>query len=348
MSEHSKNSSQHHILILGSGSFGTSLAVMAAQHCNATVTLWSPFQNEVDQLLEKRVHEKLLPGIDIPTEVEITTSLAPAKTADLVIIATPSFAVRETARKIHDYVSPGVPIACVSKGLEASSYKTLSTIIGEELPNNPTVALSGPSHAEEVARGVPTTVVSASRDREAAQKVQDLLMNETLRIYVNDDVLGVEFGGALKNIIALTAGILDGLEVGGDNTKAALMTRGITEIARLGVALGAKSETFGGLSGMGDLIVTCSSMHSRNRRCGILIGQGKTPTEAMQEIGMTVEGYPATKTAYELAQKNNIYMPITERVFRVLYREEDPNKMIEELMVLPKRHESETIWLLTR
>ena len=206
--------------------------------------------------------------------------------------------------------------------------------------------MSGPSHAEEVGRGAPTTITVASREREAAEEVQDLLMNPALRLYVNDDVTGVELGGALKNVIALAAGIADGLQLG-DNAKAALMTRGITEIARLGVAMGAKTETFAGLSGIGDLIVTCTSMHSRNRRAGILIGQGKSAEEAVREVG-TGEGYPCAKTAYELGQKLRVEMPIVEQAYGVLYQKKPPAQALRDLMTRPKRHESEVIWLLGR
>ena len=336
------------IAVMGAGGFGTALSVMANKACGAEVIMWSPFEAEVAMLDKNRRHEKLLPGIEIPAEIEITTSLNGISGADLVIIATPSRAVRETAARLKDILPRQIPVACVSKGIEDKSYKTLSDVIADELPLHSVVALSGPSHAEEVARGVPTTVVAASRSRAAAETAQDLLMNESLRIYVNDDIAGVELGGALKNIIALAAGALDGLGIGGDNTKAALMTRGITEIARLGTALGAKSETFAGLSGIGDLIVTCSSMHSRNRRFGILIGQGKTVDEALAEVGMTVEGYPCAKTAYELAKKMRVEMPIIEATYGVLYEKMPPIDAIRGLMERPKRHESEAIWLLSR
>ena len=335
-----------HIFIIGAGGFGTALAVMAQKY-GARVSLYSPFENEVETLRREREHKKLLAGIVLAQEIEITASLKGIEDAALVLLATPSFAVRSAAHSLAAVLPQGVPVVCVSKGLEADTYKTLSEVLDEELPRNPNVIVSGPSHAEEVARGVPTTVVAASRSRTAAEFVQDTLMNETFRVYVSDDVLGVELGGALKNIIALAAGVLDGLG-GGDNTKAALMTRGITEIARLGVALGAKTETFGGLSGIGDLIVTCSSQHSRNRRCGILIGQGVPPVQAVEQIGMTVEGYPCTKAAYELAKKHRIYMPIVDEAYSVLYGGREPQEAIRNLMDRPKRHESETIWLLSR
>ncbi|MDL2234094.1 NAD(P)-dependent glycerol-3-phosphate dehydrogenase [Ruminococcaceae bacterium OttesenSCG-928-L11] len=336
------------ILIMGAGGFGTALAVMISRFCSADVTVWSPFEEEAAQLRDTRANERLLPGIAIPGDIAITTEIAAAPTPDLVILATPSFAVRETARRLAGVLPREVPVACVSKGLEGETGKTLSEVIAEELPANACVAISGPSHAEELARGIPTTIVAASRSRAAAETVQDLLMNETLRIYVNDDITGVELGGALKNIIALAAGVLDGLAIGGDNTKAALMTRGITEIARLGIALGAKTETFAGLSGIGDLIVTCSSMHSRNRRFGMLIGQGKSVGDALAEVGKTVEGYPCTKTAHFLAEKLRIEMPIVDVTYQVLYGSLSPLEGVKSLMERPKRHESETIWLLSR
>ena len=335
-----------HIFVMGAGGFGTALSVMCARFGHK-VTLWSPFREEADALGEKRENPRLLPGVVIDKRIEITTGLEAVPSADMLLLATPSGVVRATAQRIAGLVGRGVPVACVSKGLEAGTFKTLSQVLEEELPHNHSVALSGPSHAEEVARGVATKVVAASRSRDAAEQVQDILMNETFRIYVGDDVLGVELGGAMKNVIALAAGVLDGLG-GGDNTKAALMTRGVAEIARLGLALGAKSETFAGLSGIGDLIVTCNSMHSRNRRFGMLIGQGVPVDEALEQIGMTVEGYPCAKTGHELSQKHRIDMPITAEVYNVLYEGKSPADVIKDLMERPRRHESETIWLLSR
>lgn len=334
------------IMILGAGGFGTALAVLCHKN-GAQVTIWSPFEQEAGMLRAERENKKLLAGIKIDPAINITTSLDSLEAQNLIIIATPAAAVRATAKRLAENGLPhSVVVSCVSKGLEADTYKTITEVIAEELPRNPIVAISGPSHAEEVGRGVATTVVAASRSREAAEYVQDTLMNESFRIYVSDDVLGVEYGGALKNIIALAAGVLDGLG-SGDNTKAALMTRGLAEIARLGIARGAKAETFAGLSGIGDLIVTCSSMHSRNRRCGILIGKGMPPQQAVAEIGMTVEGYPCTKAAYELAKRQNISMPIVEQAYKVLYENHPIGSVIKDLMGRPKRHESETIWLLS-
>ncbi|MGI5966049.1 MULTISPECIES: NAD(P)H-dependent glycerol-3-phosphate dehydrogenase [Anaerotruncus] len=334
------------IMILGAGGFGTSLAVMCEKNGHH-VTLYSPFQKEIEVLSAEREHKKLLPGVHIPETIKMTWQLPEKVDHDLVIVATPSFAVRGVCASIKDRIVPKTVVACVAKGFELETLKTLDTVMGEELPQNGIVMLSGPSHAEEVGRGVPTTIVAASRSRAAAEFAQDTLMNPALRIYVNDDVTGVELGGALKNVIALAAGIVDGLELG-DNPKAALMTRGITEIARLGVAMGAKTETFAGLSGIGDLIVTCTSMHSRNHRAGILIGKGRTAQQAIDEVGMTVEGYTATKCAHELADRTGVEMPIMQQVYAVLYEGKTPEDAIRDLMGRPKRHESEVIWLLSR
>lgn len=332
------------ISILGAGGFGCALAIMCASNGHK-VHLWTNSPAEVEALNRDREHKKLLPGVPIPPSVDITLDLSPISGAEMVILAVPSFAIREVSHKAAALVPQGIPVACVAKGFEPNTFLPLADVIEEEMPHNPCVILSGPSHAEEVGRGVPTTIVAASRNRAAAELVQDHLMNPLFRIYVNDDVTGVELGGALKNVIALAAGIGDGLKIG-DNAKAALMTRGITEIARLGVAMGAKSETFAGLSGIGDLIVTCTSMHSRNRRAGILIGQGKTAQEAMQEVGAVVEGYYAAKSAYELGRKMGIDMPITEAAYRVLYENADVKASVQALLSRQRKAESENAsWL---
>lgn len=329
--------------VLGAGGFGIALSVM----CNKMdheVTLWSAFPAEIAAIVRDGQNLRLLPKVKIPQEIHLSNELSDLQGSDLIILAVPSFAIRETAAKLRPFLTAGNVLATVAKGMEDKTHKRLSQVIREELPECEIVVLSGPSHAEEVATGVPTTVVAASENRAAAEHVQDLLMNSTLRIYVNDDLKGVEFGGALKNVIALAAGVCDGLKMG-DNTKAALMTRGITEIARLGVAMGASYETFGGLSGIGDLIVTCTSMHSRNRRAGIYIGQGNTARQALEKVGMTVEGYLATKAAYELAKQQGVEMPIVEQCYEVLYKNKAPKEAIADLMGRPKRHESESIWL---
>ena len=313
------------IAVLGCG-FGTALAVMA-DSCGHQVTLWSLFPQELEEIRRDGEQKKLLPGVSVPERMVLTSDISCLADCELCIMAVPSFAVRQTARRAAPYLRANTIVVNVAKGLEDGSYKRLSQVLEEELPQQKIVAMSGPSHAEEVGRGAPTTITVASRERTAAEEVQDLLMNPTLRLYVNDDVTGVELGGALKNVIALAAGIADGLQLG-DNAKAALMTRGITEIARLGVAMGAKTETFAGLSGIGDLIVTCTSMHSRNRRAGILIGQGKNAEEAVQKL--------------------RVEMPIVEQAYAVLYEEKPPAKALQDLMTRPKRHESEVIWLLGR
>jgi glycerol-3-phosphate dehydrogenase (NAD(P)+) len=332
------------IAILGSGGFGTSLAVMS-YHYGHQVVLWSKFEEEINAIRNYGENRKLLPGIAIENGIGLTTDLERIKGADLLIFAVPSFAVRETARSVKPFVSENTVVVNVGKGLEAGSLKRLSAVIGEELNSEKVVALSGPSHAEEIARGMPTTIVAASEDRKSAEYVQDILMNKTLRIYVSDDVIGVEIGGALKNIIAVCAGICDGMGLG-DNTKAALMTRGIAEIARLGVCMGGHEATFAGLAGIGDLIVTCTSMHSRNRRAGILIGQGLSAQQAVERVG-TVEGYHAAKTAWELAKSVDVTMPIVEQLHGVLYEHKDIRVSVENLMDRPKRHENEQVWQKT-
>ena len=331
------------ISVLGSGGWGTALALVLLDNGH-DVTLWSYTQEESNVLAAQR-ENPLLKGVPLPQELKLTAALDCVKGCGAVVLATPSFAVRSTARAVAPLLEPDTVLISVSKGIEKDTSLTLTEAIAQEVGNRfPIVALSGPSHAEEVGRHVPTVVVSASKDRSAAELVQDLFMNERFRVYASDDVVGVELGAALKNVIALCAGISDGMGFG-DNTKAALMTRGLTEIARLGVALGGRQETFAGLSGVGDLIVTCTSMHSRNRRCGILIGKG-TPTEqAVKEIGAVVEGYYAAATARALAQKAGVEMPITEAAYQVLYNGKDPRKVIVDLMTRKRRHELEDSWV---
>ena len=331
------------ITIMGTGGFGVALAVMCHKFGHQ-VTLWGKFPEEIQQIRRYGEHKKLLPGVAVDSGIHLTSDLEEGREAEVVILAVPSFAVRETARAAHGILGEKTVVANVAKGLESGTLKRLSQVIEEEITDHPIVILSGPSHAEESARGVPTTIVAASKCRESAEYIQDTLSNKTLRIYVSDDVVGVELGGALKNIIAVCAGICDGLQLG-DNAKAALMTRGIAEIARLGTAMGAEAETFSGLAGIGDLIVTCTSLHSRNHRTGILIGQGLTPDEAIERVGMTVEGCIATKSAYELAREKRVSMPIVEQLYDVLYHQKDIKEAIADLMGRPKRHENEKIWL---
>lgn len=333
------------IAVLGSGGWGTALAITASRKGHL-VSLWSKFQNEIEEIKNSGENKKLLPGVIIPKSIFLTSDLAEAvEGAELIVFAVPSFAVRETARTLKTVLLNAEPtIVNVAKGIEEGSLKRLSEVIQEEIPLARVAVLSGPSHAEEVSREIPTTVVSAAEDILVAEYVQEIFASGTFRIYTNSDIIGVELGAALKNVIALCAGICDGLGLG-DNTKAALITRGITEIARLGEALGAKQETFGGLSGIGDLIVTCTSMHSRNRRAGILIGSGRTAEQAIKEIGMTVEGYHATKTAKELADRAGVEMPIVEQCYAVLYEDLPAKNAISNLMSRPYRHENESIWI---
>lgn len=329
------------IAILGCG-FGTALAVLFDKYGHK-ITLWSPFEEEVEQISRERENKKLLPGVKISDTISLTNDLNCVREAEVVILAVPSMHIRQTVRKLNGLVNEKAIIVNVAKGLEEDTLFRLSQVIKSELPENSIVSLSGPSHAEEVARDMPTTVVASSENMDAAVKVQDLLTNRTLRIYVNSDLVGVELGGMLKNVIALCAGVCDGLGYG-DNTKAALITRGITEIARLGVAMGAKTETFAGLTGIGDLVVTCTSMHSRNRRAGILIGKGIDPEEAVRQIG-TVEGYYATKVGWKLKQRYNVEMPILEQCYLVLFEGKRPVEAVNDLMSRSLKHETESTWL---
>lgn len=324
------------IIVLGSGGWGTALGVMAHRHGN-DVTLWSPFEKEIEDIREHSEHRKLLPGVGVAQTIGLTTDISCVSDADLIIVVVPSFAVASTCNQMRPYLKEKALIAIAAKGLDEKTYCCFSDIIEKELPNARVTVISGPSHAEEVGRGIPTSVVSASKDMDAAKEVQDILMNPEFRIYSSNDMIGVQLGGALKNVIALCAGICDGLQMG-DNTKAALMTRGLAEMKRLGLTLGADPDTFSGLSGMGDLIVTCGSMHSRNRRAGIMIGQGIKPEEAVKSVG-TVEGYLVLQTAYALAKKNNVEMPITEACYRVCFEGKSARDAIATLMERPKKQE---------
>lgn len=331
------------IFICGAGAFGSALAV-ACLRAGQQVTVWSRSQPQWLQEGSPRQHPKL-PGVQLPEEIQFTTSLEEAKDCQLLLLAVPSYAIRETCRRLRPHLGREAIAICAAKGLEEESFRDFVSVMEEELPENPCGALSGPSFAAEIARGIPTTVVVANRNQAAAQQVQELLMNSSLRIYLSDDVIGVELGGALKNIIAVCSGICDGLLQGAANPKAALMTRGITEIARLGVALGGRRETFGGLTGIGDLMLTCSSDQSRNYRFGKLLSQGLGAQEAMERIGMVVEGYYCTRTAYRLAQKLGVDMPIVTQAYQVLYEGKDPSQALLDLMGRPRRWESESVWL---
>ena len=329
--------------ILGMGGFGLSLAVML-NNFGHNVTVWSAFEQEVEDIRRDGENKQKLPGVRISDEIRLTNDISLVNGADIVIFGIPTRKLREVAQKAAPHMSVNTVAVNTGKGLEDDSLKRMSEVLEEALPaNQPIVVLSGPSHAEEVALGMPTTVVAASKDSKYSDYVQSVMSNNMFRIYINNDLVGCELGGSLKNVIALCAGICDGMGFG-DNTKAALMTRGITEIARLGVALGGKSDTFAGLTGIGDLIVTCTSMHSRNRRAGILIGQGVTPQEAVDRVG-TVEGYICTRAAYNLAKKVGIDMPITEQCYRVLFEGLSAKAAVNNLMGRPKRHEAETVWV---
>lgn len=287
----------------------------------------------------------MLKGVPLPEALHLTSSMDALGESELVVMATPSFAVRATARRAAPLLRQDAVVVSVAKGIEKDTALCLTQVIEEELGGKcRVVALSGPSHAEEVGRRVPTGCVAASRDMAAAELVQEVFMSPRFRVYTNSDVLGVELGAALKNVLALCCGISDGMGLG-DNTKALLMTRGMTEMARLGVALGGRKETFAGLSGMGDLIVTCTSMHSRNRRCGILIGQGKDVQTAMAEVGATVEGYYAALSAHQLSTKAGVEMPICQRAYRVLYEGQPVQEVVNQLMTRGKRHEVDESWI---
>lgn len=324
------------IVILGSGGFGLSLAIMA-EHCGHDVTVWSKFQSEIDDIRSHGEHVQKLPGVPVSESIAMTSDISCIKGCEVLIFGIPSSFVRDVAKSAAPYVDYNMVIVNTGKGLEEGSLKTLSEVIKEEIHTDKLVVLSGPSHAEELARCVPTTIVAASENHDAAELVQREFGNSYLRIYLNDDVKGCEIGGALKNIIALCVGICDGLGYG-DNTKAALMTRGIHEIARLGKACGANIATFSGLTGIGDLIVTCTSMHSRNRRAGILIGQGVSPEEAVERVG-TVEGYFCCKAAYDLSRRLGIEMPITEQLNEVLFNGGDVRLALGALMNRPQNYE---------
>ena len=333
------------VFVLGTGGWGIALAMLLHQNGHQ-VTSWTYQQAECDLLHRERCNEKLLPGVVIPDGIEITTDMSGAADAELVVLAVPSFAVASTAEKLAGIVKPETVLVNVGKGLDSKhGYCRFSETITRAVNGrNPVVALTGPTHAEEVARGIPTAIVAASESRAAAELTQEAFMNDTnFRVYTSSDIIGCELGGAFKNIIALGAGISDGLGLG-DNSKAAFMTRGLTEIARLGIKLGAKQETFAGLSGVGDLIVTCCSMHSRNRRAGILIGRGATVEEAMKEVGATVEGYYATEAGYHLAQQQGVSMPITEAMYGVLYGGLSAKDGIRMLLARPRKGEHEEVW----
>lgn len=332
------------VSVVGAGSWGTALALLLHKNGHEVI-LWSVIKEEVEMLRTKREHESKLPGVRIPDEVVVTDDLGMTLTdRDLVVLAVPSPFTRSTARSMKELVQDGQIIVNVAKGIEENTLMTLSEIIEEEIPQANVAVLSGPSHAEEVGRGLPTTCVVGARTKETAENIQGLFMCPVFRVYTSPDILGIELGGSLKNVIALAAGIADGLGCG-DNTKAALITRGIAEIKRLGIAMGAHAETLTGLSGIGDLIVTCASQHSRNRKAGYLMGQGYTMQEAMDEVKMVVEGVYSAKAALTLSEKYRIDMPIVKEVNKVLFEGKKPADALSELMMRVKKDETgESLW----
>ena len=328
--------------VVGSGAWGTALAIRLCKNGH-DVTMWT-FEKDLIPEMESTRRNPRLPSAVLPESLKISGDYACVRGCKLVVMASPSFPARSVGVGVAPYIDADAVVVSVTKGLEAGTHKRMSEVVAETTGRE-VVALTGPSHAEEVAIDVPTGLLAACADQEKAELVQDAFMADCLRVYTSPDPVGAELGAALKNVIALCAGITDGLGCG-DNTKAMLMTRGLTETARLGVALGAKKETFAGLAGVGDLIVTCTSMHSRNRRAGILIGQGKSAQDAMQEVGAVVEGYYAAKSAYELGKLKGIDMPITEAAYKVLYENADVKETFLGLMSRQRKSESEDAgWL---
>ncbi|MDR0889649.1 MAG: NAD(P)-dependent glycerol-3-phosphate dehydrogenase [Oscillospiraceae bacterium] len=325
------------ITIAGSGGWGTALALLLLRNGH-DVTLWSYCSQESEQLAQTRKNP-FLPGVELPKELKFSADASCAKDAQMVIFAAPSFALRNTAKTFAPHLSESAVVVSVTKGIELQSGMRMSEIVAQECAKT-VVALSGPSHAEEVSRGIPTGVVAACADKTLAEFVQNACMCDFFRVYTSPDVVGVELGAALKNVIALCAGVCDGMGYG-DNTKALLMTRGLAEVARLGMKLGAKRETFAGLAGVGDLIVTCTSLHSRNRRAGILIGEGVGVEDTMKQVGAVVEGYFAADSAWKLAQENGVEMPITQAAYEVLYSGVSPKSAVESLMMRQRTAEEE-------
>lgn len=327
------------VSVLGAGSWGTALSLLLCKNGHE-VTLWSALEDEVRMLCEKREHESKLPGVRLPEDMKITADLEDSlQDPDVAVLAVPSPFARSTAHRMAPFVKKGQIIVNVAKGVEEHTLMTLSEIISEEIPQADVCVLSGPSHAEEVGKGLPTTCVVSAEKRETAEYLQGIFMSPVFRVYTTPDILGVELGGALKNVIALAAGTADGLGYG-DNTKAALITRGIAEISRLGTKMGARAETFYGLSGIGDLIVTCASVHSRNRKAGYLMGKGYTMQEAMDEVKMVVEGVYSARAAKSLAEKYQVEMPIIEEVNKVLFEDKPAADAVRDLMLRDKKVET--------
>lgn len=330
------------ISVIGAGSWGTALALLLSKNGHE-VNVWSIMDEEVKMLSEKREHTEKLPGVKLPESMTFTTDLERSvKGKELLVLAVPSPFTRSTSKGMCPFVEEGQLIVNVAKGVEESTLMTLSEIIEQEIPKAEVAVLSGPSHAEEVGKGLPTTCVAGAKTKKTAEYIQEIFMNEVFRVYTSPDILGIELGGALKNVVALAAGIADGLGYG-DNTKAALITRGIAEIARLGMKMGGEYKTFAGLTGIGDLIVTCASVHSRNRRAGILIGKGYSMEEAMKEVKMVVEGVHSAKAAMGLSKKYQVALPIIEQVNQVLFENKPADEAVRELMLRDRRDEDEAL-----
>ena len=325
--------------IIGAGSWGCALAAVLERNGHS-VTVWSIVEAEVSMLQKEHEHKDKLPGVALGERVSFTSDLKEAAEGkELLVLAVPSVYTRSTARQMAPFLKQGQIVVCVAKGIEETTLMTLSQVILQEIPGADVAVLSGPSHAEEVGKGIPTTIVVGSGNKETAEYLRSLFMSQVFRVYISSDVEGIELGAALKNVVALAAGMADGLGYG-DNTKAALITRGIAEIARLGISMGGRIETFYGLTGIGDLIVTCASMHSRNRRAGILIGKGASMDEAMKEVKMVVEGVYSAKAGYALAQKYGVNVPIIEQVNKILFEGKPAADAVSELMLRDKKVEN--------
>ncbi|WP_096434854.1 NAD(P)H-dependent glycerol-3-phosphate dehydrogenase [Alteribacter populi] len=335
------------ITVLGSGSWGTALSVVLADNGHH-VKLWGRSEEAAEEMNTRKTNENYLPGVTLPEGIQAYTSMEEALSGcETILYVVPTKAMRGVLKSVTSIINEPVTMVHASKGIEPNTLMRVSEIIEEEVPESlrkSVVVLSGPSHAEEVSLRQPTTVTSSSVTIDAAEYIQDLFMNQHFRVYTNPDLIGVEIGGSLKNIIAIGAGMTNGLGFG-DNAKAALMTRGLAEIARLGMKMGANPLTFAGLSGLGDLIVTCTSVHSRNWRAGNMIGKGKTIPEVLDEMGMVVEGIRTTKAAFQLAAQENVEMPITNGLYQVLFHEKEPKEAVEELMGRVKKHEVEDLKL---
>lgn len=331
------------ITILGSGGWGLANTILLNKNGH-DITLWCFLESEARLLRETGGNEKLLPGVKLPENISITTDISWVKGADLIVVAVPSFGIASTAVNIKPFITPKQTVVLLSKGFDKENgYCLLADTLQRELPDNNIVVVTGPSHAEEVSRGIPTAVVAASKSRKAAEFVQNVYMNNEFRVYTSPDVVGAELGGAMKNIMALAVGISDGMGFG-DNTKAMLMTRGIMEMARFGVAMGGKPETFSGLSGTGDLIVTCVSDHSRNRRMGLLLGKGKKPQEAIDEVGAVCEGFFAAEAVHHLAKDKDLDLPISDAMYKLLYEGEDLSRVASSLLSRQRKGEFSETW----